>query len=232
MKRFYLYKTAYLYKPRTMMLSSLILAFKVEEIVFDTMQFLSKFKGAEPEKVFEYETSLLDGLKFELLVYSPLDSLDGLKLLLEIPSEIIKPVEEIIYRSYLTDAILLYPPGLIAAAAICCVNKEIVLKKQEILNLSSEKIKKIEECCELIKNVKIPAETEASAIKARIASFEKTFPEFFKYMEDMKKKRHGGAVAEGKRKKSDAEKILDPNIAVGIKKAKEEKSSTEIIAKK
>ena len=209
-KRFYLYKSMYSYKPRTMMLTCMILAFKAEEVNCNPLLFLSRVEGADPTKVMEYEISLLEGLKYQMHTYSPFDSLEGLSIILRLSPEFVKEkVEPILCKSYLTDASLIYSPGIITSAAIYLSNKDLL----KALNLSQEQAKKIEEAAEVIKTAKETSQVEAYAIGMKLKLFEKACPEFVKYMEESKKKKTAGSEP-NKRRASEGESVLQIDPAV------------------
>lgn len=207
----------YAYKPRVMMLTCLILAFKAEEVNCNPLVFLSRVENVDPSEVMSYETALLEGVKFQVHVYSPFDSLEGFRLIFGFDKDFIKKkVEPIIVKSYFTDAILLLTPGVIAAAAIYLADKS----ELEKFKLPAERLKKIEEAAALIASAHEPDKKEYIAIVAKIKRFEASCPEFMRYMKEVRDKKLLGR--ETKRKAVEGENSLKSNPAMAKKKKVEE----------
>ena len=132
----------------------------------------------------EYEVYLLEAVNYNLMFYSPFESLEGLRLLLKLSPEYIKEkVEQLIYKSYTTDALLLFPPGIIAVAALFLANKESI----NTLGLSSEQKNKVEEAAEVIKSNKDFTKAKIGEANGKFKLFAKKCPEFAAYMEDSRK---------------------------------------------
>ena len=82
-----------------MIFTCLIMAFKAEEINCNIVDFLSrieKVEGVDPIKVMEYEISLLEGVKFQVNVYSPFDSLEGFEMAFNIAKDVVEKATKII----------------------------------------------------------------------------------------------------------------------------------------
>jgi len=217
MKRFYLYKSVYAYKPRIMMLTCVIMAFKAEEVNCNPKTFLSRVQNADPSEIMSYETILLEVVKFQVHVYSPFDSLEGFRLLFGLDKEFLKEkVEPIIKKSYMTDALLLYPPGIIAAAAIFLANKSELDK----FKLTEEKRKKVEEAATLFATACEPSQKDYTGIVGKIKRFEAVCPEFMKYMKEVKDKKLLGR--ENKRKVPEGENALKANALINKKRKVDE----------
>eukprot|EP00826_Nyctotherus_ovalis_P028284 TRINITY_DN2235_c0_g3_i2.p1 TRINITY_DN2235_c0_g3~~TRINITY_DN2235_c0_g3_i2.p1 ORF type:complete len:202 (+),score=75.22 TRINITY_DN2235_c0_g3_i2:545-1150(+) len=199
-----------------MMLTCLILAFKAEEVNCNPLAFLSRVENVDPSEVMSYESALLEGVKFQVHIYSPFDSLEGFRLTFGLDKEFIKKVEPIIIKSYFTDALLLLAPGVIAAAAIYLADKS----ELEKFKLSMETQKKIEEAATIIASAREPDKKEYIAIVSKIKKFEASCPEFMRYMKEVRDKKLLGR--ETKRKTVEGENSLKGNSGMVKKKKVEE----------
>ena len=96
------------------------------------MEILTKAKDGSANAIQKAESILLDGLKFDLVVFSPYRPLDGCALKLQesdvidalglsvkqLDEEVRKKARDVIDALLLTDLQLCYPPGRIAFAAL------------------------------------------------------------------------------------------------------------------
>lgn len=199
------------------MLTCIIMAFKAEEVNIAPKTFLSRVQGADHSEVMSYEMPLLEGVKYQAHIYSPFDSLEGFRLLFGLDKEFLKEkVEPIIKKSYMTDAILIYPPGIIVAAAIFLANKSELDK----FNLTEDKRKKVEEAAIILASAREPDQKEYIAIVNKIKRFEAGCPEFMKFMKEVKDKKLRGNV--NKRKAPEGESALKNNLIINKKRKLDE----------
>uniref|UniRef100_V9KXT3 Cyclin-H n=1 Tax=Callorhinchus milii TaxID=7868 RepID=V9KXT3_CALMI len=130
-KRFYLNNSLMEYHPRTIMLTCVYLACKVDEFNVSSSQFVSNLwdspAGQEKalEQILEYELLLIQQLNFHLIVHNPFRPFEGFLIdlkarysALENPEVLRKMADEFLNRGTMTDAGLLFPPSLIAITAI------------------------------------------------------------------------------------------------------------------
>lgn len=82
LKRFYLKQSLYDFDGLDMMYTAIYLSIKVEEVNYRLHEFSAKNKGCSAEKVVQYETFLIKGLKFQFFIYSPYRSLNGFRQIL------------------------------------------------------------------------------------------------------------------------------------------------------
>lgn len=185
LKRFYLRKSIHSYKPKLMMLTALILAFKAEEVNCNLTSFLSRVEGVEAARVMAYEPILLEGAKFQVHVFSPWDSLEGLRLIAEVPNDALyKKIETWIEKTYMTEALLMFSPGVIATAVF-------LLKTQSVkpLELNKEQMQKVRMAAEMIETGKVQSQNDYKAIVEKVKAFERSCPEFMKFIAEAKKKK-------------------------------------------
>ncbi len=145
---------------------------------------------------------LLKTLNFQLHVYSPFQALEGLKLQLTLSPEHIKEkVEPLIYRSYMSDALLLYSPGVVAAAALYLTNKEALRP----LNLAPEQMKRVQDAAELVAAAREPHEGKLGEVRRKFKAFARQCPEFLEFMEQVRKYLRAGVTDCGRNERRNAE---------------------------
>jgi cyclin H len=137
-KRFFLAHSVMEYDITRIMVTCIFLSCKVEDyyVPLETiLNRINKVSGAKftPEEILKLELTVLEGLRFHLLVYHPFRSLYAFVHDNELKSSLkTTPVEDLyetgkqaIKKSLLTDAAFLYPPGLIALAVLYeCVSAD------------------------------------------------------------------------------------------------------------
>lgn len=114
-----------------MMYTAIYLSFKVEEVNFSLFEFSKVSKGCSIEKIVQYETFLIKGLKFQFFVYSPFRWLEGYYKILknniqsisiqdfdERLEEIYELAKKGLRQLYFTDLNFLYSPSIIAFGAL------------------------------------------------------------------------------------------------------------------
>jgi cyclin H len=111
-------------------LTCLFLSCKAEDHYQDLSYFLAKIKefsraDIKSEDIIKLELVVLQGLQFHLLVYHPYRSLHAFVNDKELTSQLNTPGDKLysagiegVKATLLTDASFLYPPGLIALAAL------------------------------------------------------------------------------------------------------------------
>ncbi|XP_072923091.1 cyclin-H isoform X2 [Hemitrygon akajei] len=130
-KRFYLSNSLMEYHPRTIMLTSVYLACKVDEFNVSSSQFVANLWESPAaqekalEQILEYELLLIQQLNFHLIIHNPFRPFEGFLIDLkardsglENPEVLRKTADEFLSREMITDAGLLFPPSQIALAAI------------------------------------------------------------------------------------------------------------------
>lgn len=137
-RRFYIEHTIFEHNPHGIRLGCIYLACKVEEYFYPAeklskdVEVLTKAKDGSPNAIQKAESILLDGLKFDLVVFSPYRPLDGSTLKLQegdvisalglsveqLDADVRKKAREVVDALLLTDLQLCYPPGRIAFAAL------------------------------------------------------------------------------------------------------------------
>eukprot|EP00850_Spirogloea_muscicola_P011220 SM000069S20657 [mRNA] locus=s69:72308:75543:+ [translate_table: standard] len=114
LKRFYLRWSTMEHDPKHIMLTCVYLACKVEEFHVSAEEF-GKGIQQDPQVVLKNELTVLQGLCFELIIYAPYRSMDGLLLDYEELSQAGRFAAD---KIMLTDAPLMYSPGKLAVAAL------------------------------------------------------------------------------------------------------------------
>ena len=76
-KRFCLHNSFWSVNAQHLFKACVFLACKAEEINLTMARFCESMKGTDPEKIIEYESMLVGGMKFQLTVYTPYRSLRG-----------------------------------------------------------------------------------------------------------------------------------------------------------
>ncbi|KAG0574966.1 hypothetical protein KC19_VG306500 [Ceratodon purpureus] len=134
-KRFYQQWSVMEHDPKNIMLTCIYLACKVEESHVSAEE-LGKGIQQDPQVVLKNEMIVLQGLEFELIVYTPYRSMEGFIYDLEpfvqrMGTAGLQALQGlrtaagfIVDKMMLTDAPLLYPPGQLALAALRIANQE------------------------------------------------------------------------------------------------------------
>lgn len=134
-KRFYQQWSVMEHDPKNIMLTCIYLACKVEESHVSAEE-LGKGIQQDPQVVLKNEMIVLQGLEFELIVYTPYRSMEGFiydmepfvqrmgSAGLEALQELRAVAGRVVDNMMLTDAPLLYPPGQLALAALRIANQE------------------------------------------------------------------------------------------------------------
>ncbi|PSN33237.1 hypothetical protein C0J52_24493 [Blattella germanica] len=126
-KRFYLRNSVMDYHPKEILATCVYLACKVEEFNISIQQFVANIKGDREKAsdiVLNNELLLMQQLNYHLTVHNPYRPISGLLIdiktrgSLKDPDRLIPGIDELLDRSFLTDACLLYAPSQIALAAI------------------------------------------------------------------------------------------------------------------
>ncbi|CAI5480964.1 unnamed protein product [Closterium sp. Yama58-4] len=137
-KRFFLMCSVMEHDPKSIMLTAIYIACKVDEVYVSAEEF-GRGIGQDPQVVLGCEVLVLQTLKFDLICYGPYRAIDGFLLQLEQllgepfasqPEDMKKQtIQALTHGAYaavgsifLTDAPLLFPPGQLALAAIKLAN--------------------------------------------------------------------------------------------------------------
>ncbi|CAI5465334.1 unnamed protein product [Closterium sp. Yama58-4] len=137
-KRFFLMCSVMEYDPKSIMLTAIYIACKVDEVYVSAEEF-GRGIGQDPQVVLGCEVLVLQTLKFDLICYGPYRAIDGFLLQLDqllgepfasqaedVKKQIIQALTHGAYAAvgsiFLTDAPLLFPPGQLALAAIKLAN--------------------------------------------------------------------------------------------------------------
>mmetsp|Transcript_19185 Transcript_19185/g.31403 ORF Transcript_19185/g.31403 Transcript_19185/m.31403 type:complete len:356 (-) Transcript_19185:180-1247(-) len=122
-KRFYLSRSIIDYHPKQVMLTSIYIACKVEEINMPVDDFVRPL-NADPDQILQFELVFLDSIHFQLIVFHPYRPLLGLiqeaeelGLYTQI-KELYESARKIVHTSLFTDLSLIFSPAQIAAAAL------------------------------------------------------------------------------------------------------------------
>ncbi|KNE56980.1 cyclin ccl1 [Allomyces macrogynus ATCC 38327] len=128
-KRFYLYKSAIEYDPKSVMAACVFLASKVENTKIDVSELMRVVKGLDPARIKELEFTVADVLRFEFAVRHPFEAVFGLYLDLQtvLPVDQHAPLLDqldktrdaaMVWATYAstTDAMLVYMPSQVAMA--------------------------------------------------------------------------------------------------------------------
>ncbi|XP_072372329.1 cyclin-H isoform X2 [Scyliorhinus torazame] len=171
-KRFFLNNSLMEYHPRTIMLTSVYLACKVDEFNVSSSQYVANLwespAGQEKalEQILEYELLLIQQLNFHLIVHNPFRPFEGFLIDLktrytavENPEVLRKTADEFLSRATMTDAGLLFTPSQIAIAAIhfsasrAGINMDSYLTECLMLKDNNECLSKLVEGIRCIKNL-------------------------------------------------------------------------------
>ncbi|KAJ8869029.1 hypothetical protein PR048_030575 [Dryococelus australis] len=126
-KRFYAHNSVMDYHPKEILVTCAYLACKVEEFNVSISQFVANIKGDREKAtdiILNNELLLMQQLNYHLTVHNPFRPMEGLLIDIKTRSSLRDPerlrpcVEDLLERSFLTDACVLYAPSQIALAAI------------------------------------------------------------------------------------------------------------------
>jgi len=125
-RRFYLFNSIMEFHPKDMILTCMYMASKTEEYNIAIEEFLKYLSGNITEdKILTNELKLLESLQFQLIVYHPFKSLQGLltdfkdnnpSIPVESISKILEKGNDLIQLSLATDLIFQFTPSQIALA--------------------------------------------------------------------------------------------------------------------
>eukprot|EP00741_Cyanophora_paradoxa_P006416 tig00001001_g6218.t1 len=186
-KRFYIKNSLLSYDPRLIAATSLYVASKVEECPLQAKLLCVKVRTVDPAfnygvaDVLECEFFVLEELNFYLIVYHPYRPLTQLLSEGNAPNEVrglFKMAWTIVNDSYLTDLCLLYPPYMIALAAVfmagCCDEAhQVKVDPTPWFSELQVDLKTIGEICEELYKLypeykRIDAEREIDALKKKL----------------------------------------------------------------
>ncbi|XP_060700120.1 cyclin-H [Hemiscyllium ocellatum] len=190
-KRFFLNNSVMEYHPRTIMLTSVYLACKVDEFNVSSSQFVANLwespAGQEKalEQILEYELLLIQQLNFHLIVHNPFRPFEGFLIDLkarysavENPEALRKTADEFLSRATTIDAGLLFTPSQIAIAAIhfsasrAGINLDSYLTECLMLKDNNECLSKLVEVIRriktLVKKYDPPRPEEVNLLKQKL----------------------------------------------------------------
>ncbi|XP_069746598.1 cyclin-H isoform X2 [Narcine bancroftii] len=193
-KRFYLNNSLMEYHPRTIMLTSVYLACKVDEFNVSSSQFVANLweSAAAQEKaleqILEYELLLIQQLNFHLIIHNPFRPFEGFLIdlktrcsALENPEALRKTADEFLSRETMTDAGLLFTPSQIALTAIhfsasrIGINMESYLMECLLLKDNKECLSKLVEAIRcikmMVKKYDPPKLEEVNLLKQKLEHF-------------------------------------------------------------
>uniref|UniRef100_UPI00398ED273 cyclin-H n=1 Tax=Pristiophorus japonicus TaxID=55135 RepID=UPI00398ED273 len=193
-KRFYLNNSLMEYHPRTIMLTSVYLACKVDEFNVSSSQFVANLwespAGQEKalEQILEYELLLIQQLNFHLIIHNPFRPFEGILIdlkarysALENPEVLRKTADEFLSRETTTDAGLLFTPSQIAITAIhfsasrAGINMDSYLMECLMLKDNKECLSKLAEAIRciktLVKKYDPPKPEEVNLLKQKLEHF-------------------------------------------------------------
>jgi cyclin C len=154
LKRFYLKNSLLDFDPNLVVPTCLYLAAKVEECTTPGRVFDAGMRRLLGPEEFPYETRhilecefyLLEELSFQLVVYHPYRPLAHFLASQPALGDLLEPAHAIVNDSYRTDASLMYPPYVIALAAIylaACARERDVRQWFAELNVDMNEISKL-----------------------------------------------------------------------------------------
>lgn len=193
-KRFYLNNSLMEYHPRTIMLTSVYLACKVDEFNVSSSQFVANLWESPAaqekalEQILEYELLLIQQLNFHLIIHNPFRPFEGFLIDLkardtafENPEVLRKTADEFLSRETMTDAGLLFTPSQIALAAIhfsasrVGINMDSYLMECLMLKDNKECLSKLIEALRsvkvLVKKYDPPKLEEVNVMKQKLEHF-------------------------------------------------------------
>ncbi|KAK9701388.1 hypothetical protein K7432_011739 [Basidiobolus ranarum] len=141
MKRFFLYNTVMDYHPKTIMLTSLFLATKVENSFIAIDDFAQRIPKTTAQSILDLEFIISQSLKFEFTIHHPYRPLHGLYLDMQshiqdlaILTSTYEKAVDWVDKSLYTDLIFLYQPSQIAMAAMNLAGKQFRCDIEGYLN--------------------------------------------------------------------------------------------------
>jgi len=139
-RRFFLSQAITHHDPKHLMLASIYLAAKVEEVVLP-IEHIATPAQAKKEDVLAMEIPLLEGLQFDLIVHLPYNPLNGFLIDLKAsatpppdPDKLMKQATNYIKDLLTTDAPFLYPPAQLALAALHKAGEEANYRLDEYIH--------------------------------------------------------------------------------------------------
>ncbi|XP_063237791.1 cyclin-H isoform X2 [Bacillus rossius redtenbacheri] len=126
-KRFYIHNSVMDYHPKEILVTCAYLACKVEEFNVSITQFVSNIKGDREKAtdiILNNELLLMQQLNYHLTVHNPFRPMEGLLIDIKTRSALRDPerlrpcAEDLLERSFLTDACVLHAPSQVALAAV------------------------------------------------------------------------------------------------------------------
>ncbi|KAH8961129.1 hypothetical protein BDL97_05G034500 [Sphagnum fallax] len=174
-KRFYQKWSVMEHDPKHIMLTCIYLSCKVEEFHVSADE-LGKGIQQDPQVVLKNELTVLQGLDFELIVYTPYRSVDGFIYDLE---ELKLAAQFVVDSMMLTDVPLLFPPGQLALAALRTANQEEpkvdfnrylqnMPERQKQRHSHAELIHVLDSIDLLVKDAKQPVESDVRRIDRKL----------------------------------------------------------------
>lgn len=137
LKKFYLNHSVMEFHPKHIMLTCLFLAAKSENYFIGIKTFAAKINNTPPENILKYEYTIIQSLKFTLMVHHPFRSLYGFYLDIQnvLPKvdkgrigKSFDRTRELINESLISDAGFLFTPPQIALASWRKIDRELVEK--------------------------------------------------------------------------------------------------------
>ena len=149
-QRFYLNLSVMDAEPKYVMMASVYLACKIDEH-YISAEDLARMAKQDPSIVLRDELSVLSGLKFDLIVHHPYRSLTILQFVIADLSsreeeelkifkneknrmKLMRSARSTIDAIMKTDALFIYPPGLLALGALRIALKALMEPSSQILN--------------------------------------------------------------------------------------------------
>ncbi|CAK9875994.1 unnamed protein product [Sphagnum jensenii] len=185
-KRFYQKWSVMEHDPKHIMLTCIYLSCKVEEFHVSADE-LGKGIQQDPQVVLKNELTVLQGLDFELIVYTPYRSVDGFIYDLEVTTsgkkvilqELKLAAQFVVDSMMLTDVPLLFPPGQVALAALRTANQEEpkvdfnrylqnMPERQKQRHSHAELIHVLDSIDLLVKDAKQPVESDVRRIDRKL----------------------------------------------------------------
>lgn len=190
-KRFYLCWSVMELHPKTVMLTCIYLACKIEENHVSAEE-LGKGIQQDHRMILDNEMLVLQSLGFDLIVYTPYRSIEGFINDMEDfchatngQVDMLKDLHQLAIleadKAMITDAPLLYPPGQLALAVLRSANDELrvldferylrsILSRQQSEHSISELIQAFSVIDSLIERIKLGDEEEMKRIAKKLKS--------------------------------------------------------------
>jgi len=160
-KRFYIKASVESFDPRLIMVTSLYLAAKIEELgQYNLVRLLNAVSGTvrkqnidfpsfSAQHVHDFEFHILEKLGFDLVMFNPYGYLTTYCTDARVPPDCFQCAWDITNDSYRSDTILLYPPYMIALAAlwIACIHKKVEAQEwYNRLNIRLDELREVVRC--------------------------------------------------------------------------------------